>query len=236
MVKQKRVGLSILVGLIFAFFSWFFLYAWIYKYLPANRQFIDRRSIGHIEQKLATLEKQIEDIEATPEKRPHKIIVVEKNRVLSDSLTSAIVAGIVAIIVSSMVYFVTRKKKGAEKEKYEEKLYERRLEAYEHAFYITDDLSEEDLYKMTVTSGKLQDIRRSLNEWHHKKSFILSEESLKAFYEMRDSLAVEPPNGSEFSPEQIDRIWKAKNQFRKSLRRDVNMSYQEEPKPHIGSM
>ncbi len=42
-----------------------------------------------------------------------------------------------------------------------------------------------------------------------------------------------PEKGKEFSPEQIDKIWKLKGEFRYALRQDLQFLFSEEIKQHV---
>jgi len=57
---------------------------------------------------------------------------------------------------------------------------------------------------------------------------IISNEALKSFYILRDSLMKNPAFKDGHSPEQIDKMIIALKDFRRQLRRDVGFMFREE--------
>lgn len=84
-----------------------------------------------------------------------------------------------------------------------------------------DDLSKREVEKIYV----------DLSNWvAEDASFLLSKESLKAYYALRNSLLVKPKNEQKYSREQRKNMWTAKNRFRGCLRNDVNLLFREDEK------
>ena len=156
---------------------------------------------------------------------------------MEPKITSALIAGGVSLIVSLVTYYATKSKIKSERAKLErelerkltEKLYDRRMNAYPKAFSITNDLLgyiiDDDTFSRTDTDK----IYKELSDWiSSDASFILSKNSLNSFYDLRESLLVNPTNGDSYSKKQKKNMWKCKNKFRSALRNDVKLLFLED--------
>ena len=160
---------------------------------------------------------------------------------ISEKVMAAIIAAVVSLTVALVSYLTNKRTLSQQREQSErelqrrftQKLYDLRLESYPEAFKITDKLTGEFLFKRRVAKDQVLEVRSKLLDWNRSRAgFLLSQESIKAFYEIRNALAVQPEDGDRtYSKSQLERIWKAKNRFRTSLRADVNLLYQEESEP-----
>jgi hypothetical protein len=56
----------------------------------------------------------------------------------------------------------------------------------------------------------------------------LSQNAVKKYYELRDAFRDNPANGKKYSTEQLERVWNCKGSFRKSLKEDVQLLFNEE--------
>jgi len=147
---------------------------------------------------------------------------------------SALISAIVSLIVALISFYTNRRSMRQEREllelqlqrKFTEKLYDKRLDAYPLAFEITDLLSGEHIFSLQMNIQELLTIRERLLEWRRKHGFIMSDEAISAFYELRDSLSLNPDE--TLSNKKRKSIFRAKNKFRRALRNDVNLLYFEE--------
>lgn len=155
---------------------------------------------------------------------------------MSDStLVAAIVATIVSLIVAVsgfIINYITiyQSQKQFEQQlqrKLTEKLYDKRLEVYPLVFSITDDLRGARLFN-ELDLQELLKVRNNLLEWNRKQGFVLSDKSIKAFYYLRNALSLDYKNSKEIKKGDLEKIFKAKNEFRSMLRDDVNLLYVEE--------
>lgn len=72
--------------------------------------------------------------------------------------------------------------------RFTEKLYDKRLRSYPLAFEITDALRGEWLFSPNLDVRNLLETRDKLLEWNRKRGFVMSDESIQAFYDLRDRL------------------------------------------------
>ncbi|HEX8177227.1 MAG TPA: hypothetical protein VF543_19215 [Pyrinomonadaceae bacterium] len=156
---------------------------------------------------------------------------------MSEQVTSAIVAGAISIIAAVITYMSVVVKIRSEKESQERnlarsftgRLYELRLKHYPEAFVITERLGRRSRFKDEELPVIYQEILDSLSKWKAgEPSFILSSDSLKVFYELQQALDGNPALGNKYNEEQHARIWKLRNAFRGSLRKDVGLLFEEE--------
>ncbi len=154
-------------------------------------------------------------------------------------ILSALIAGIVSLVVSLGSLWATRYKIESEKQKQErelerkltEKLYERRMDVYPKAFSITSRLLGHILQTENISRNAIQEIYNQISEWSSSDAnFLLSKKSLKAYYRLRDSLLVEPEIGDNYSKIQREEMWKSKNKLRPCLVDDLKLLFKEENK------
>jgi hypothetical protein len=154
-------------------------------------------------------------------------------------ILSAAIAAIISLIVALISFMATRNTLRSEREKTErglqrnmtEKLYDLRMEIYPEAIAITNGLRKSTLTELgdTLSEAYLKAIQEKLDEWHNAKAFlILSRPAVEELYALRRALREKPAPDGKYSPEQLERISKAKNAFRRSLRSDIQLLYEEE--------
>jgi hypothetical protein len=160
---------------------------------------------------------------------------------MEPNIGAAIIAGSVsfftAIITVVISFFISRSSIRSEIEKlhiqqkraFTEKLYELRLDIYPEAFDITQDVGKKGERDHQTVETLIRNTRDNLATWHRKKAgLVLSERSLKAYYELRDALSKQPARQDEFATEQLKKIWFARNVFRGCLRDDVGLLHEED--------
>jgi hypothetical protein len=153
-----------------------------------------------------------------------------------DTITTAFISALVAIIGAIISFMTNRRAVRAELRKVEieltrrltEKLYDRRLDAYPLAFEITDNLRGEHLFTLEVTREYLEDTRQRLLDWHKKNGILLSDETIETYKKLRRAIAKVTQTDVSLSDETLRPIWQAKNDFRTSMRKDLNLLYVEE--------
>lgn len=111
-----------------------------------------------------------------------------------------------------------------------EKLYELRLKIYPKAFEITEKIKPERKPKFINTKEEVHEIYQELILWKNgEASIVLSNQSLYLFGELCKKLHKIPsPKSEYYSSVQAENILKAKADFRKSLRKDMNFLYNED--------
>jgi hypothetical protein len=78
----------------------------------------------------------------------------------------------------------------------------------------------------------LAKVRNELLEWNRTEAgFLMSHDALRAFYSIRDALALPPAHRDGYSRSQRKGVWTCKNRFRGLLKTDLNLLYQEEQAP-----
>lgn len=156
---------------------------------------------------------------------------------LNATIVSASIAGLVSVTVGTLSFFANRRATSAgslERERQmqrrlTERLYELRLAAYPLAFEITGPLAREELFQNAETAGLVARTGDGLREWNRTLgALVMSKPTLKAYYEIREALAVVPSEAAGYDVAQLDRIWEAKNGFRRAMRRDLKLLYEEE--------
>lgn len=139
-----------------------------------------------------------------------------------------IIIVIIPAFISGIVsYFTIKMTLGSEKLKlqydYEKLLVEERIKHYPELFAIT-----QNIWKQNKTiSENIWEINKAyelLLEWRKWWWFLLlTEESLKCFNEIKESLKANPWNGEKwwYTKEQLDKIWKQRNNLRWALKDDI---------------
>ena len=149
---------------------------------------------------------------------------------LNDKIITVLIAGSVSLVASCITYLSALKKIKAEKEilkkelaaKFTEKIYDIRIQHYPLAFEITEILGK----TKSLRTGNLdiEAVLDNLTKWKAgAPSFIMSNASLEAYWDLKRVLNKNPQNGIIYSDKQMQNIWKARNEFRKSLRKDIGL-------------
>jgi hypothetical protein len=153
---------------------------------------------------------------------------------MSENVQVALLAGIVSLFVTSIgllsSFLIQRmQSRDAERQIRTEaatKLLSLRLEHYPRAFDITEKIQRRKKPERIIPRQELLDISKELYEWKTGiVNLILSQESIDAFYNLRESLGMGYAQKDAFSSEQVEKIMSARDEFRKSLRRDVGFLY-----------
>jgi hypothetical protein len=151
------------------------------------------------------------------------------------NMESAIIAAITSLIISTFSVYLSFRNQIQQKEQFDKnqkraltnKLYELRLENYPKAFSITEWLQKSKGNNLDPKNALK--VLEDLKEWKTGTiSLIMSKVSVDKFYELRDALSKQPALGNSYSNEQIEKIWILRNQFRRSLRKDIGLLYEEE--------
>jgi hypothetical protein len=112
-----------------------------------------------------------------------------------------------------------------------ERVYEKRLDGYPKALELTEPLRRRHLLGVRGDVGAYLDgVRIELQRWHSgSAAFIMSKESLDALYELRDCLeGIRPERADRFSESEVEELFSAKNQFRRSLSNDIRLLFDED--------
>ena len=151
---------------------------------------------------------------------------------MSTDVEVAVIAAAVSLVVSLVGFISSSLSLRVQREQIErqirsrflEKLYLLRLEHYSAAFVITDKIQHRPEPERIISRSDLLKINQELYEWKSGVvSLIISANSLKAFYELRDALGMGYAEQGRFSKAQIDKIFKSHANFRRALRSDLNM-------------
>ena len=149
---------------------------------------------------------------------------------MSDALTTAITAGIVSLVITVITQFVLRR---IEEQKIRQvnssKLVEIRLTCYPMAFDITDAIEQRKAPEGTLSREELKEIQRKLKEWKKGTvSLVISQKSLKAFYDLRSALSAHYGEQDKYSEVQIEKLFLLKKAFRGCLRTDLGLLFRDE--------
>jgi hypothetical protein len=163
----------------------------------------------------------------------------EFDKVMSENIQVALIAGVVSMIVTTiglLSSFFVQKMQSREAEKQirteaATKLLALRLEHYPKAFDISEKIQRRKKPQRILPREELLAISGELIEWKTGiVNLILSQETLDCFYELRETLGMGYAEKDAFSFHQVEKIISAKDEFRKSLRRDVGFLYTQFPK------
>jgi len=110
------------------------------------------------------------------------------------------------------------------------KLYDVRIEAYPKGMEITEALRKTQLAgDVTLTIDYLNDIVSQLDLWYSSKAgFVLSRNSAQCFSELHKAIREKPESNGMYLPEQIDRMVRARREFRMALRADILLLFNDD--------
>jgi len=146
------------------------------------------------------------------------------------TLTPIITAVVSLVVISISVYVSTLTINSARKtleQKQEgsmtDKLYDVRIEWYPKGMELTEALRKSQLAgDVLLTEDYLKGIVSKLDSWYSSPAgFVLSRNSAQCFSTLHKAIREEPRSNGMYLPEQIDRIVRARREFRMALRADL---------------
>ncbi len=156
---------------------------------------------------------------------------------MDPKLVSALVAGVVALLVSLVSLAYQKKRLVSEEKRSEreeirrvtERLYDMRLAAYPKAYEITRSLLSHEIEQTGLTRELLSSVRHELVDWAPSDaSFILSRKSRRSFHVLRQQLDEALKLDNTNITDQVKLIRKARGPFRRNLRRDLRLLFLED--------
>lgn len=146
------------------------------------------------------------------------------------TLTSIIAAVVSLVVISVSAYVSSLTIKSASKtleQKQEgsmtDKLYDVRIEWYPKGMELTEALRRSQLAgDVTLNADYLKGIVSKLDSWYSSPAgFVLSRNSAQSFSILHEAIREKPESNGMYLPEQIDRMVKARREFRMALRADI---------------
>jgi hypothetical protein len=159
------------------------------------------------------------------------------NTQVPDVIIVALIAGGVSLVVSAIGLGATlltnaanrRRLEREIRHKFVEKLYELRLEVYPEAFEIRQLIQRRKMPLRINKRDELMAIRKRLLELSNgKAALVISRQSMRALYALKEALNKRPGLEDEYTDEQVQKIWSTRNQFRRTLRRDLGILLDED--------
>ena len=149
---------------------------------------------------------------------------------MSPELITAIIAAVTSLIVSTAGYFFQQREVRKRLDRmFTDRLYNMRLECYPPAFDITDRVVPRPKPDGIVPREKLLEVRTDLVLW--KKGVVniaISSRSLISYRDLVKVLGMGYGDNTRYSVKQVEKIFRCKAEFRRSLRADLGYLYSEE--------
>lgn len=149
---------------------------------------------------------------------------------MSDTVTAALIAGTVSVIVAMISFFVSAKANAASRRRlireirsgFYQNLWKERVESYAEAFKITGELSRRKAPQYINPREEISDLRNQIIHWSSgKPALLMSGDSIKALRELTEAMSRNPGHGDAYAEEQVDKIFKLRSDLRRQLRKDV---------------
>lgn len=149
---------------------------------------------------------------------------------MSEQLVNALISATVALVISLIGLIsgnisLRAKKQELERQisnKYQERLYEKRLELYPSAFIIAKGITYPPKAWASFKRSEMLDKRDALLEWVNSQAgLIISREVIKATRELIRALSPDYGDSAGYQRSQMENIIDAAAAFRRELRRDL---------------
>ena len=151
---------------------------------------------------------------------------------------TTLISAIASLVVIMIGVFVSRNTIKAARQTLEKqqlgsmtaKLYDVRIESYPKGMEITEALRKTQLAgDVTLSADYLTKIVSQLDLWYSSKAgFVLSRHAAQCFAELHKAIREEPVSNGVYLPEQIDRMVRARREFRMALRADILLLFNED--------
>lgn len=151
---------------------------------------------------------------------------------VTDKIIAAVIASCISLVIALITYKSAFKKLKEERlnfekeleHRYIDKLFEKRMQMYPSAFASAGKIYRLKAPEYITPNEKLRKIKYELKEWAEGEAgLFISKELIEAFNNLMDVLSKKPGNIDSYTLEQADKIWKARNDFRASLRKDLGI-------------
>ncbi|OLE51727.1 MAG: hypothetical protein AUG51_21475 [Acidobacteria bacterium 13_1_20CM_3_53_8] len=152
---------------------------------------------------------------------------------MADNMTSAYIAAGVSLFIACLGLVGTwlqlqnaRKRQASDiAHAFSEKIYEQRVKAYPEGYAILSKIRKLGPPHHLAHPDHMRDIKDKLNSWAATTSLFFSRDTAECYWELRKALAKNPAHGSEYSEQQADKVFLAKNRLRKQMRIDIGNLY-----------
>jgi hypothetical protein len=152
---------------------------------------------------------------------------------MSDSMTSALIAASISLVVACLGLFATalqlrnaRKKQELDiAHSFSERIYEQRLSRYPLGYAILSRLRKLGPPQHLPHPDQIRQIKDDLNHWASEASLFFSRDTLKAYWKLRKAIAKNPAHGADYSEQQARKVFDARNRLRQQMRRDMGNLY-----------
>lgn len=149
---------------------------------------------------------------------------------MSENIMVALISASVSLVVAlfgmlmNLIHHrnVLRKITIENRNKYLEKLYEKRIELYPEGFRIVSRIILLKKPERIISEDIQKKLLIDLSVWvQGDAGLFMSKKTIKCYYELKDFLGNSPGNSPYYTANQAKKIWLARNQFLKSLRTDI---------------
>ena len=153
------------------------------------------------------------------------------------TLTPIITAIVSLVVISFSAYVswltITSARRTLEKQQLGSmtaKLYDVRIDSYPKGMEITEALRKSQIAgDVTLTADYLNDIVSKLDSWYSSQAgFVLSRNSAQRFATLHKAIKEKPESNGMYLPEQIDRMVRARREFRMALRDDILLLFNDD--------
>jgi hypothetical protein len=152
---------------------------------------------------------------------------------MQDAMLTAVIAATVSIVVAGLGLAATalqlrtaRKKHDREiAHSFSERVYEQRIATYPDGYAILGRIRKIGPPHHLPHPDHVRQIKDDLNHWADRASIFFSRDALQAYWELRKALAKKPAHGVDYSDEQAEKVFAARNRLRRYMRQDIGNLY-----------
>lgn len=154
---------------------------------------------------------------------------------METAIIVTVITAITSLVVSLFTFFQFRQSEKRHNQQFNKtlkrsittKLVDLRIENYPEAFAITEFIVKEKGNNFDPV--RIKQVKQDLFHWKAGIiRMIISEESNLYLNSLREALSKNPAEGDKYSEEQVSKIWKKRNLFRRSLRSDIGILHLED--------
>lgn len=149
---------------------------------------------------------------------------------MSDTILTALIAGGVSLVVAGIGLFAAviqfrsnvKKIQREFEHSFSNKLYEQRIKHYPKGFQIAGFIYQRKKPELLDPPEKIREICNQLVSWAEGEAGLyFSWETVRAYFDLREALLKNPGAGDNYTERQAEKVWAARVEFRRQLRRDI---------------
>jgi hypothetical protein len=152
---------------------------------------------------------------------------------VKENLMSALIAAAVSLVVALASLLATSLQlRNARKRQqidiahtFSERIYDQRIKLYPAGYALLGRIRRLGPPHYLPHPDHMKEVKDNINQWAGETSLFFSRDTAEAYWDLRSALAKNPAHGDDYSEQQAEKVYLARNRLRQKMRVDVGNLY-----------